>query len=325
MDKVALIIGISGQDGSYLAELLLKKGYLVYGMVRQKNTANYPNITPLSNKIKLIEGDITEQNFFLTLLSLLRKVKPNEVYNLAAPSFVPDSWKRAINIANIGAVGVTTILEAIHTANLPIRYYQASSSEMFGKVKEVPQNENTPFHPRTPYGVAKLYGHWITINYRENYNLFACSGILFNHESPRRVLEFVTRKITHGVAMIKHGKAKELRMGNLDAKRDWGFAGDYVKAIWLMLQQEIPDNFVIATGKTHSVRDFLDIAFSHVNLDYKDYVVVDKKFFRPSEDNILVGDYSKAKKVLKWEPTITFEELVKMMVDRDMEVVKRSL
>ena len=320
MKKVALITGITGQDGSYLAEVLLKKGYLVYGVIRRKTPAKLSNISHISDKIVLVEGDITNRK---SLSNILHNARPNEVYNFAAPSFVPDSWKHAAVTTRVDVLGVINLLEAIRTINPSIKYYQASSAEIFGKAKDVPQNENTPFHPRSPYGVAKLYGHWITVNYREKYDMFACSGILYNHESPRRAPEFVTRKVSYGVAMIKHGEMKKLHMGNLEARRDWGFALDYVKAIWLMLQQNKPEDFVIASGKTHSVRDLLDIAFSHVGLDYHKYVVIDKKFLRPDGDNLLVGDCSKAKKILKWEPTVTFEELVKMMVDYDMKQIKK--
>lgn len=312
----ALITGITGQDGSYLAELLLSKGYQVVGMMRRSSTLNVQRIEHLLDDITLLQGDLQDQG---SLLALLEEHKPTEVYNLAAQSFVPTSWNQPALTGDVTALGVTRILEAIRFVNPKIRFYQASSSEMFGKVMEVPQKETTPFYPRSPYGVAKVYGHWITINYRESFNLFATSGILFNHESPRRGLEFVTRKITDAVAKIKLGKQKELRLGNLDAQRDWGFAGDYVRAMWLMLQQDQPDNFVIGTGETHSVREFCEIAFSHVGLDYKDFVVVDEKFYRPAEVDLLISDPSKARQKLNWQPQISFKELVKMMVASDLE------
>jgi len=311
----ALITGITGQDGSYLAELLLSKGYKVVGMVRRSSTVNFERIEHLLDDITVLQGDLQDQG---SLLSMLEEYKPTEVYNLAAQSFVPTSWNQPALTGDVTALGVTRMLEAIRFVNPKIRFYQASSSEMFGKVLEVPQKESTPFYPRSPYGVAKVYGHWITINYRESFDIFATSGILFNHESPRRGLEFVTRKITDGVARIKLGKANELRLGNLDSQRDWGFAGDYVHAMWLMLQQEHADNYVIGMGETHSVKEFCEIAFSHVGLDYKEYVKVDEKFYRPAEVDLLISDPSKARTQLKWEPDVTFKELVTMMVDSDV-------
>jgi GDPmannose 4,6-dehydratase len=311
----ALITGITGQDGSYLSELLLSKGYEVIGVVRRSSTVTFERIDHLLDDITVVQGDLHDQG---SLLAFLEEYEPTEVYNLAAQSFVPTSWNQPALTGDVTALGVTRMLEAIRFVNPQIRFYQASSSEMFGKVLEVPQKETTPFYPRSPYGVAKVYGHWITINYRESFNMFATSGILFNHESPRRGLEFVTRKITDGVARIKFGKAKELRLGNLESRRDWGFAGDYVEAMWLMLQQEQPDNFVVGTGETHSVREFCEIAFGHVGLDYTEYVVQDERFYRPAEVDLLVSDPSKARSVLGWEPTISFKELVTMMVDADM-------
>ena len=317
----AIITGITGQDGSYLAELLLKKGYKVVGVARRSSTVNYERINHFLDDITIVQGDLQDQG---SLLSLLEEHKPTEVYNLAAQSFVPTSWNQPALTGDVTALGVTRILEAIRFVDKKIRFYQASSSEMFGKVTEVPQKESTPFYPRSPYGVAKVYGHWITINYRESFNLFATSGILFNHESPRRGLEFVTRKITDAVAKIKLGKAKELRLGNLEAQRDWGFAGDYVEAMWLMLQQDEPDNFIIGTGETHPVREFCEIAFSHVDLDYKEYVVMDEKFYRPAEVDLLISDPSHARSKLKWEPAVSFKELVTMMVDADIERLKKG-
>jgi GDPmannose 4,6-dehydratase len=316
----ALITGITGQDGSYLAELLLKKGYQVIGVARRSSTVNYERIDHLLDDITVVQGDLQDQG---SLLSMLEEYKPTEVYNLAAQSFVPTSWNQPALTGDITALGVTRILEAIRFVNPKIRFYQASSSEMFGKVLEVPQSEETPFYPRSPYGVAKVYGHWITINYRESFDIFATSGILFNHESPRRGLEFVTRKISNSVARIKLNMAKELRLGNLEAQRDWGFAGDYVYAMWLMLQQDKPDNYVIGTGETHSVREFCEIAFSHVGLDYKEFVVVDEKFYRPAEVDLLISDPAKAKTQLNWSPSVSFESLVKMMVDADIERLKK--
>jgi len=317
--KTALVTGITGQDGSYLAEFLLSKGYKVFGMIRRSSTVNFERIAHIQDKIEIVQGDLMDQ---LSLIEVLDKNQVSEVYNLAAQSFVPCSWNQPVLTGEVTGLGVTRMLEAIRHVNPKIKYYQASSSEMFGKITESPQNEKTIFHPRSPYGVAKVYGHWITINYRESYDIFACSGILFNHESPRRGFEFVTRKITDGVAKIKHGISKELRLGNLDAKRDWGYAGDYVEAMWLMLQQKKPDEFVISTGETHSVREFCKIAFDRAGLDYKKYVKIDKKFYRPAEVQLLLGDSSKAKKVLKWKPKVSFKELVEMMVDHDLKAVE---
>lgn len=311
----ALITGITGQDGSYLAELLLSKGYQVVGMVRRSSTVNFERIEHLLDNITVLQGDLQDQG---SLLSLLEEYKPTEIYNLAAQSFVPTSWGQPALTGDVTGLGVTRMLEAIRFVNPKIRFYQASSSEMFGKVLEVPQKEETPFYPRSPYGVAKVYGHWITVNYRESFDIFATSGILFNHESPRRGLEFVTRKISDTVAKIKLGKQKELRLGNLEAQRDWGFAGDYVRAMWLMLQQDHPDNYVIGTGETHSVREFCEIAFSHVDLDYKEFVMVDERFYRPAEVDLLISDPSKAKNELKWNPEVSFKQLVTMMVDSDI-------
>lgn len=318
---IAIVTGITGQDGSYLAELLLKKNYQVIGVARRSSTVNYERINHLLDDITIVQGDLQDQG---SLLSLLEEYKPSEVYNLAAQSFVPTSWNQPALTGDVTALGVTRMLEAIRFVNSKIRFYQASSSEMFGKVLEVPQNEETPFYPRSPYGVAKVYGHWITVNYRESFDIFATSGILFNHESPRRGLEFVTRKISDGVAKIKLGLAKELRLGNLEAQRDWGFAGDYVQAMWLMLQQDKPDNYVIGTGETHSVREFCEIAFSHLDLDYKDFVIEDEKFYRPAEVDLLISDPAKAKKQLKWTPTVSFAALVKMMVDADIARLKKA-
>jgi GDPmannose 4,6-dehydratase len=312
----ALITGITGQDGSYLAELLLSKGYRVIGVARRSSTVTYERINHLLDDITVVQGDLHDQG---SLLAMLEEYEPDEVYNLAAQSFVPTSWSQPALTGDITALGVTRILEAIRFVNPKIRFYQASSSEMFGKVVEVPQCETTPFYPRSPYGVAKVYGHWITVNYRESFNMFAVSGILFNHESPRRGMEFVTRKIADGVARIKLGRAKELRLGNLESQRDWGFAGDYVDAMWRMMQQEKPDNYVIGMGETHSVREFCEIAFSHVGLDYNEYVVQDEKFYRPAEVDLLISDPRKARSALGWEPALTFKELVTMMVDADLE------
>ena len=317
----ALVTGITGQDGSYLAELLLKKGYRVIGVARRSSTLNTERIQHILNDITVVQGDLQDQG---SLLAFLEEYQPTEVYNLAAQSFVPTSWNQPALTGDVTALGVTRLLEAIRYVNSKIRFYQASSSEMFGKVMEVPQSENTPFYPRSPYGVAKVYGHWITVNYRESFDMFATSGILFNHESPRRGMEFVTRKITDSVAKIKLGKAKELRLGNLEAQRDWGFAGDYVEAMWLMLQQDKPDNYVIGTGETHAVREFCEIAFSHVDLDYKDFVIQDEKFYRPAEVELLISDPSKARVALKWEPSVSFKELVTMMVDSDLARLKKE-
>ncbi len=317
----ALITGVNGQDGSYLAELLLQKGYKVVGVSRRSSTITHERIQHLLDDITVVSGDLHDQG---SLLALLEEYKPDEVYNLAAQSFVPTSWNQPALTADITAVGVTRLLEAIRFVNPKIRFYQASSSEMFGKVLEVPQREETPFYPRSPYGVAKVYGHWITVNYRESFNIFATSGILFNHESPRRGLEFVTRKISDGVARIKLGLANELRLGNLEAQRDWGYAGDYVEAMWLMLQQDHPDNYVIGMGETHSVREFCEIAFSHVDLDYKQYVVQDERFYRPAEVDLLISNPAKARRELKWEPKVSFKQLVTMMVDADMARLKKD-
>jgi GDPmannose 4,6-dehydratase len=312
----ALITGITGQDGSYLAELLLSKGYRVIGVARRSSTVTYERIEHLLDDISVVQGDLHDQG---SLLALLEEYEPTEVYNLAAQSFVPTSWNQPALTGDITALGVTRMLEAIRFVNPRIRFYQASSSEMFGKVVEVPQCETTAFYPRSPYGVAKVYGHWITVNYRESFNMFASSGILFNHESPRRGLEFVTRKVSDGVARIKLGRAKELRLGNLEAQRDWGFAGDYVEAMWRMLQQDKPDTYVVGMGETHSVREFCELAFGHVDLDYNDYVVQDERFYRPAEVDLLISDPSKARVVLGWEPSVSFKELVCMMVDADLE------
>ncbi|MGE6610547.1 GDP-mannose 4,6-dehydratase [Peribacillus sp. NPDC076916] len=314
--KTALITGITGQDGSYLAELLLDQGYKVYGLKRRTATPNLENIKSLINEIDFISGDLRD---ITSLTEAVQLAKPDEVYNLAAQSFVGDSWRQPIYTGEVTGLGVTNILEAIRQAKPDARFYQASSSEMFGKVLETPQKETTPFYPRSPYGVAKVYGHWITVNYRESYNMYACSGILFNHESPRRGIDFVTRKITDAVAKIKLGIQDKLHLGNIDSKRDWGFAGDYVKAMWLMLQQDEPDDYVIATGETHTVKEFVEIAFEHVGLNWQEHVVQDPQFMRPAEVDILLGDPSKAKRKLKWEPQINFEQIVKMMVDQDLE------
>jgi GDPmannose 4,6-dehydratase len=314
--KRALITGITGQDGSYLADLLLSKGYKVYGLKRRTSTENDENIKHIKNQVEFISGDLRD---IPSLIEAIKISKPDEVYNLAAQSFVETSWSQPIYTSEITALGVTNMLEAIRRVKPDIRFYQASSSEMFGKVLETPQIETTPFYPRSPYGVAKVYGHWITVNYRESYDMFACSGILFNHESPRRGMEFVTRKVTNAAARVKLGLQNELRLGNLEAKRDWGYAGDYVQAMWLMLQQEQPDDYVIATGETHTVKELVEIAFQHVGLDWKNYVVSDPKFMRPAEVDILLGNPEKARKELGWEPKVTFEQLIKMMVDSELE------
>jgi len=321
MKKRALITGITGQDGSYLAELLLAKDYEVIGMVRRTSTVTFERIKHIQNRLTLVTGDLADE---ISLINLLREHRPTEVYNLAAQSFVQTSWAQPVFTGETTALGVTRMLDAVRIVDPSIRFYQASSSEMFGKVQAVPQSEDTPFYPRSPYGVAKLYGHWITINYRESYNMFACSGILFNHESPRRGLEFVTRKIANGVVRIKLGLDKELRLGNLDAQRDWGFAGDYVEAMWLMLQQEQPDDYVVATGETHAVREFCELAFGHVGLDYRDYVVQDERFMRPAEVDLLIGNPAKAKAALGWQPKTPFPNLVRMMVDADMQQLKEQ-
>lgn len=318
----ALITGITGQDGSYLAEFLLKKGYAVYGLIRRNSTLNIQRISHLLDDVKLIDADLLDQ---LSLIRALRTSRADEVYNLAAMSFVGTSFQQPVATGEYTALSVTRVLEAVSLADWPIRFYQASSSEMFGKVCQIPQNEDTPFHPRSPYGVAKLYGHWITVNFRESYGLYACSGILFNHESPRRGLEFVTRKISNGVARIRLGLQDKLVLGNLEARRDWGFAGDYVEAMWHMLQQDIPDNYVIASGTSRSVRDFVTAAFACVGIDdWQRYVEVDPVLLRPAEVDYLVGDASKAHKQLGWRPTVTFEELVRMMVESDLELIVRE-
>jgi GDPmannose 4,6-dehydratase len=322
MTRRALITGITGQDGSYLAEMLLDKGYDVVGMVRRTSTVTFERIDHLMDRIQLHSGDLLDP---LSLIEALRAHEPDEVYNLAAQSFVPASFEQPVLTGETTALGVTRLLDAIRVVDPTIRFYQASSSEMFGKVREVPQTEDTPFHPRSPYGVAKVYGHWITVNYRESYGLHASSGILFNHESPRRGLEFLPRKISHGVAQIAHGQATELRLGNLDAKRDWGYAGDYVDAMWRMLQLDEPEDFVICTGETRSVREFCEKAFARVGLDADDHVVVDERFYRPAEVDLLVGDRSRAEAVLGWRPTVDFTGLVEMMVDADMALVERRL
>ena len=314
--KTALITGITGQDGSYLAELLLEKGYRVVGMTRRTSTDVHERIRHLAEHIEFYSGDLLDQS---SMTTIVEEVRPSEIYNLAAQSFVPASFAQPVLTGEFTALGVTRVLEAVRAVDPKIRFYQASSSEMFGKVQAVPQNEETPFYPRSPYGVAKLYGHWITVNYRESYDLFACSGILFNHESPRRGKEFVTRKISDGVARIKLGVATELRLGNLDAQRDWGFAGDYVRAMWLMLQQDRPDDYVVSNGRTHYVRDFARLAFECVGLNYEHHVIVDPRFYRPAEVDLLIGDPAKAKRVLGWAPAVSFEELVEQMVAADME------
>jgi GDPmannose 4,6-dehydratase len=311
----ALITGITGQDGSYLADFLLEKGYRVVGMVRRSSTENFERIEHLRGKVEICQADLLDQ---LSLINLLRQVRPREVYNLASQSFVPTSWEQPVLTGEFTALGVTRVLEAVRLVDREIRFYQASSSEMFGKAQEVPQTERTPFYPRSPYGVAKLYGHWITVNYRESYGIFACSGILFNHESPRRGKEFVTRKVADGVARIKRGLDQKLLLGNLEARRDWGYAGDYVGAMWLMLQQPRPDDYVIATGETHAVRELCEIAFARVGLRWQDHVSVDPKLVRPAEVDLLHGDASKAKRVLGWQPRVSFRQLIEMMVDADL-------
>jgi len=321
MSPRALITGLTGQDGSYLAELLLEKGYDVYGMVRRSSTVNFERIAHIQDDLQIMQGDLLDE---MSLRDVLQRVRPQEVYNLAAQSFVQTSWQQAVLTGETTALGVTRLLNAVREIDRDIRFYQASSSEMFGKVVEVPQTEQTPFYPRSPYGVAKLYGHWITVNYRESYNLHASSGILFNHESPRRGLEFVTRKITNHVARIKMGLADHLMLGDLDPQRDWGFAGDYVEAMWLMLQQEHPEDFVVATGETHSVQEFCELAFSHVGLEWRDYVKQDEQFMRPAEVDLLIGDPALAKEKLGWVPKTKFSELVTTMVDADLELVARQ-
>ncbi|MDP3997587.1 MAG: GDP-mannose 4,6-dehydratase [Candidatus Andersenbacteria bacterium] len=321
MQKSALITGITGQDGSYLAELLLGKGYKVFGLVQRSATDPFDNIRHILDKIEIVVGDMSDSS---SLLRAMQLAQPDEVYNLAAQSFVRSSWDLPIMTGDVTGVGVTRMLEAVKEVKPKARFYQASSSEMFGKVVETPQKETTPFHPRSPYGVAKVYGHWITVNYRESYGMFACSGILFNHEGPRRGYEFVTQKIASTAAYIKEGLAKELRLGNMDAKRDWGFAGDYVEAMWLMLQQNEPDDFVIGTGETHSVQEFVELAFEHVGLPWQDYVTQDKRYMRPAEVDMLLADPSKAKNKLGWEPKVKFPELVKMMVDAALEKIAKT-
>lgn len=318
----ALITGITGQDGSYLAEFLLSKGYSVVGMSRRTSTVNFERIAHIQDQITITQGDLHDQS---SLVNILEEFQPNEIYNLAAQSFVPTSWQQAVLTAEVTAVGVLRMLDSIRQVNPKIKFYQASSSEMFGKVVEVPQKETTPFYPRSPYGVAKVYGHWITVNYRESYDLFTTSGILFNHESPRRGFEFVTRKISRAVAAIKLGLAHELRLGNLDAQRDWGYALDYVKAMWMMLQHEKAEDFVIGTGETHTVREFCEIAFNYVGLDYQDHVVQDPKFYRPAEVDILISNPDKAHRLLGWQPSVTFKELVEMMVKEDLHSMERTL
>jgi GDPmannose 4,6-dehydratase len=319
--KTALITGITGQDGSYLAEFLLEKGYQVAGMVRRSSTVNFDRIAHIQehDALEIVQGDLLDQ---MSLIDILKECQPDEVYNLAAQSFVPTSWRQPVLTGEFTALGVTRMLDAIRIVDPTIRFYQASSSEMFGKVVEVPQRESTPFYPRSPYGVAKVYGHWITVNYRESYDLFACSGILFNHESPRRGLEFVTHKVTHAVARIKLGLQDKVRLGNLEARRDWGYAGDYVEAMWLMLQQDQPDDYVIATGETHSVQELCDVAFSYVGLNYNDYVVTDPKFYRPAEVDTLIGDASKARAKIGWKPTIDFKQLIELMVEADLTTLR---
>ena len=317
----ALITGVTGQDGSYLADFLLEKGYDVYGMVRRSSTENFERINHIRDKINLVQADLTDQG---SIIKIVGEIEPNELYNLAAMSFVQTSWDQPVLTGDVTALGVTRMLEAIKVVDKNIKFYQASSSEMFGKVVEVPQTENTPFYPRSPYGVAKVYGHWITVNYRESYDLFACSGILFNHESPRRGLEFVTRKVANGAAKIKLGLASELRLGNLDSRRDWGYAEDYVEAMWLMMQQEVPDDFVISTEETHSVKELVEIAFGHLDLDWEEFVRIDPRFVRPAEVDLLLGDSTKARKELGWSPTVPFKELIELMVDADMDALQRQ-
>ena len=319
--KKVLITGITGQDGSYLADFLLSKEYEVYGLERRTSSKNRINVKHIEDKIRFISGDLLDQN---SLIVALQEVQPDEVYNLAAQSFVHESWRQPIYTGDVTGLGVTRMLEAVKTVNPKIKFYQASSSEIFGKVQETPQKETTPFYPRSPYGVSKLYGHWMTVNYRESYGIFAVSGILFNHESPRRGLEFVTRKITNAAARIKLGLQKELMLGNLDAKRDWGYAADYVEAMWLMLQQDKPEDFVIATGKTYSIREFLEKTFSHLGLDWQKYVKQDPRFMRQAEVDLLVGDYSKAKEKLNWSPKISLDELVKMMAENDLRINSKN-
>ena len=317
----ALITGVTGQDGSYLAEFLLEKGYHVIGMVRRSSTVNFTRIEHIQDDITLVSGDLLDQG---SLMALLREYRPTEVYNLAAQSFVPTSWQQPVFTGEVTALGVTRMLEAIRAVDPGIRFYQASSSEMFGKVQEVPQTEHTPFYPRSPYGVAKVYGHWITVNYRESFNIFACSGILFNHESSRRGLEFVTRKVTHAVARIALGLADHVSLGNLDARRDWGYAGDYVRAMWLMLQQDAPDDYVVGTGETHSVQELCEVAFAHVGRDYRDYVRQDPRFMRPAEVDLLISNPAKARARLGWQPEVSFQQLIEMMVDADLALLRHQ-
>lgn len=321
MSKTALITGANGQDGSYLCELLISKGYRVVGMVRRSSSMNLQRIRGIENDITIVQGDLTDQG---SLLSIVEQYQPDEIYNLAAQSFVPTSWAQPAMTGDITGLGVTRLLESIRYVNPKIRFYQASSSEMFGKVLEVPQTETTPFYPRSPYGVAKVYGHWITVNYRESFNMFAVSGILFNHESPRRGMEFVTRKISSTVAKIHLGLETKLYLGNLEARRDWGYAVDYVRAMWMMLQQDHPTDYVIGTGKTHTVREFCEIAFGHINLDYQKYVVQDERFFRPAEVDLLISDPTKARLELGWEPEVEFKQLVQMMVEEDIKILKEN-
>jgi GDPmannose 4,6-dehydratase len=320
MNKTALISGITGQDGSYLAEFLLSQGYRVIGMVRRSSTVTFGRIEHIQDQVTLVHGDLLDQT---SLIDIMREHKPDEIYNLAAQSFVPVSWKQPVLTGEFTALGVTRMLEAMRSTVPEARFYQASSSEMFGQVREVPQNERTPFHPRSPYGVAKVYGHWITVNYRESYDLFTCSGILFNHESPRRGLEFVTRKVTYGAAQIKLGLATELRLGNLEARRDWGFAGDYVQAMWMMLQQDQPDDYVVGTGETHSVRELCQVAFGSLGLDWETHVVSAPEFYRPAEVDLLVSDPAKARDGLGWQPEVSFEGLIQMMVEADLAHLKQ--
>lgn len=322
MTRKALITGITGQDGSYLADFLLEQGYEVIGMIRRSSTLNFERIAHIQDKLTLVPGDLLDE---VSMINILKEYRPHEVYNLAAQSFVQTSWGQPVLTGETTALGVTRVLDAVRTVDPDIRFYQASSSEMFGKVLEVPQKESTPFYPRSPYGVAKVYGHWITINYRESYGLHASSGILFNHESPRRGLEFVTRKISYAVAKIKLGLQDKLALGTLDAQRDWGYAQDYVRAMWLMLQQDQPEDFVIATGETHSVREFCEAAFSHLDLDYKDYVIMDERFMRPAEVDLLVGDPSNAEKNLNWKRKVGFQELVSMMVQADYDTISSQI
>jgi GDPmannose 4,6-dehydratase len=322
MAKRALITGVTGQDGSYLAELLLNEGYEVIGMVRRSSTVTFERIAHIEDRLTLVAGDLFDE---VSMIGILRDHRPSEVYNLAAQSFVQTSWSQPVLTGETTALGVTRVLDAIRTVDPEIRFYQASSSEMFGKVQEVPQRESTPFYPRSPYGVAKVYGHWITVNYRESYNLHASSGILFNHESPRRGLEFVTRKVTHGVARIAAGIDQSLALGNLDAQRDWGFAADYVRAMWMMLQQDAPDDYVVATGETHSVRELVELSFAAAGLDWEKYVTIDERFLRPAEVDLLVGDPSKAEKVLGWHREVDFPTLVQMMVEADLALVRAKL